>query len=167
MSEINLNIDDNNKIILNQNTVNESKNNPEIIHNIKLIISNILNTIDNNSYTEEDKFELEKCLFSIQYKLKSKSIPTNVKSGLNKVYKMMDNISSSFLNNSIGELYNLNNCLHSFNEKINKPLYKTKNQIINNSNISEVKHTTVYLKTIVYLFVISIVVYLFYYHDEN
>jgi hypothetical protein len=160
MSEIDLNIDNNKKIILNQNT-------PEIINNIKLIIDNIINTIDGNTYNDKDKFELEKCLFTIQYKLKSKSIPTNIKSGLNKVYKMMDNIPSSFLNNSIGELYNLNNCLVSFNEKINKPLYKTKNQITSNSNIHEIKHTTIYLKTIVYLFVITIVIYLFYYHDNN
>lgn len=171
MSEIYSSIDDSNKIILNENS---KILNPDIINNIGSIITHILNTIDNNTYSEEDKFELEKCLFNIQYRLKSPTIPTNIKSSLKKVNKMIHNIPSASLNKYIGELYILNNCLLSFNDNLNKPLYKNKSSIDTNiitnypdENLTKIKHTTIYLKSIVYLFVFTIIIYLFYYYDEN
>ena len=174
MSEYYSSIDDSKKIILNEEPNNPTKDpTPDIINNIESTITQILNTMDNNPYSEEDKFELEKCLFNIQYKLKSNTIPTNIKSSLKKVNKMIHNIPSASLNKYIGELYILNNCLLSFNDNLNKPLYK-KNPSIDtnitnnypNDRATKIKHTSIYLKSIVYLFVITIIFYLYYY-DEN
>ena len=86
---------------------------------------------------------------------------------------MIHNIPSASLNKYIGELYILNNCLLSFNDNLNKPLYK-KNPSIDtnitnnypNDRATKIKHTSIYLKSIVYLFVITIIFYLYYY-DEN
>jgi hypothetical protein len=171
-------VDNNTVIIDNKPIVNKTES--PIITNIESNITNILNTIDQNNYTNEDKFELEKCIFNIQYKLKAQSIPTNIKLGLTKVNKMIHDIPDISLNKYIGDLYTLNNCLLTFNDKLNnKYLYKnvkkntnhtdiidTNNTDIIDTNYIQHKQHSIYLKSITYLFVISVIFYLFYYNDD-
>ena len=186
MSELYPNTNDmhNNTVIVDNNTVivdNKpivNKTESPIITNIESNITNILNTIDQNNYTNEDKLELEKCLFNIQYKLKAQSIPTNIKLGLTKVNKLIHDIPDTTLNKYIGDLYKLNNCLLIFNDKLNnKYLYKNVKNVKNNindtntidivdTNYIQHKQHSIYLKSITYLFVIAVIFYLFYYNDD-
>jgi hypothetical protein len=144
----------------NTSNIHSSK----IINNIENIISDILNLIDTYNYTDDDKLNLEKCLFNIQYKLKSPTIPTDIKSSLKKVKTMLQNLSNLSSNKIIGDLYQLNNCLLAFNDKLHQSLHI----ITNNENINTKKPSmTLFMKFLLYLFIISGLYYLFIYDDED
>jgi hypothetical protein len=185
---------------MSENYLKKENSNPNtpityISNNIKNLIKSILSSLDNNTYTSEDKVNLEVCLLRFQQKLKSSTVSTDLKVSLNKVNSLIDTISGSS-NNLLGDLYNLNNCLVKFNEKVNKPLYKIKsdNELNNKSNTElnnkpillddsptnykpilsdnsltndtpTIRHSksNIFVKLIVYAFVISIIYYFFYY----
>jgi hypothetical protein len=184
---------------MSENYLKKQNSNPNtpivyISNNIKNLIKSILSSLDNNTYTSDDKVNLEICLLIFQQKLKSLTVSTDLKVSLNKVNSLIDTISPSS-NNLLGDLYNLNNCLVKFNEKINKPLYKIKSNqkpvllddsptndmpillddsptndipiLLDDSPTNDIpiiyhSKSTIFVKLIVYAFIISIIYYFFY-----
>jgi len=140
--------------------------NSHIITNIITVISNILNSIDKHNYANDDELNLEKCLFNIQHKLKSPTVPTNIKDSLNKVKNMLNKLTDT--NNLLEDLYILNNCLIIFNDKLNKPLdYKLlDNKITNYTNIPKKSKKSLFNKVFLYISVIGIL-YLCYSYESR
>jgi hypothetical protein len=140
--------------------------NSHIITNIVTVITNILNSIDNHNYTDDDELNLEKCLFNIQYKLKSPTVPTNIKDSLNKVKNMLNKLTDT--NNLLEDLYIFNNCLIVFNDKLNQPLdYKLlDNKLTHNVDIPKKSKKSLFNKVFMYLSVIGIL-YLCYSYESR